>query len=100
MRYVVRHPERGRYVKYWSNLSLGDVVQVDWVGTVGKPTHTTVVTGLVFSGSSLADIKFSYHTNNRTDKLLISAEGRQSKRNMVGVSPQRKLLRRYERLEA
>jgi putative amidase-like protein len=65
---------RGRFVRYWSLVELGDVVMVDWSGP-GAPYdyHSMVVTridGVV--GDPGWDIRLTYHTNNRLHKSLRS----------------------------
>lgn len=64
---------RGRFVKYWSYIRVGDVVAVEW-GKVSTPYpdwHSMVVTDIVgVPGESSFDIRFTYHTTNRKDKSL------------------------------
>jgi hypothetical protein len=81
-RYVQLHPERGTFVRYWSRLAPGDLIQVDWQGGAFdhdganvSPTHTMVVTGLVHAADgSLKDILVTYHTTNRRNKSLVSLQ--------------------------
>lgn len=63
---------RGRFVRWFSHLQLGDVVLVDWNGPApGAFFHSMVVTRIVgVPGQPNFDLLLTYHTNNRLDKSL------------------------------
>lgn len=59
------------------SMNIGDVVFAKWVQKSSGSCyynstydHAMVVTGLVYSGSSITDLLLTYHTNDRRDKNL------------------------------
>jgi hypothetical protein len=73
MQYAQHATGRGRFVRYWSQVTFGDVVMVDWgnLDTPGPDYHSMIVTDVNYApGHPEFDIKLTYHTNNRLHKSL------------------------------